>query len=127
MTPTLLIYFILTTAHHWQFLAVEHVESRNFCEYLALDVNKAFSNTPGNVRIICADDEEARHDQDRAAKRSRRASLNTPSRPSELRAAPVSRHQPAGLEFPKSDQDAPRPESLASSSSSGRSSGDRKS
>jgi hypothetical protein len=59
MSPTLLIYFILTTAHHWQFLAVEHVESRNFCEWVAASVNNVYSGTPGNVRIICADDDGA--------------------------------------------------------------------
>lgn len=53
---TLLIYFILTAAHRWEFLCVEHVDSRELCEYLARDVNKAFSNTPGNMRIVCAGD-----------------------------------------------------------------------
>ncbi len=54
---TLLIYFILTAAHRWEFMAVEHVESRGYCEYLALDVNKVFANQPGNIRILCADDD----------------------------------------------------------------------
>jgi hypothetical protein len=53
---TLLIYFILTAAHRWEFMAVEHVSSREYCEYLAGDVNKAFANMPGNMRILCTDD-----------------------------------------------------------------------
>ncbi len=54
---TIMVYLILTMSHNWEFLAIEHVGSRHYCEYLANDVNKAFSNTPGNVRVICADDD----------------------------------------------------------------------
>ncbi len=53
---TLLVYFILTAAHRWEFRAVEHVSSREYCEYLARDVNKAFANMPGNIWILCTDD-----------------------------------------------------------------------
>lgn len=56
---TLLVYFILTAAHTWEFMAIEHVSTRAYCEYLARDVDMAFSNTPGNVRILCADDDGA--------------------------------------------------------------------
>ena len=53
---TLLIYLILSPAHQWEFLAIEHVESRYYCELVARDVSKVFSNAPGNMRIICMDD-----------------------------------------------------------------------
>jgi hypothetical protein len=54
---TLLLYFILTQQHTWQFLAVEHVTTREYCEYLANTVDRVYRGTPGNVRIVCADDQ----------------------------------------------------------------------
>ena len=57
MMPTLLLYFVLTTSGQWEFLAIEHVSTRAYCELLAHDVAGVFANKPGNMRIVCADDE----------------------------------------------------------------------
>ncbi len=54
---TILLYFVLTASHTWQFMAIEHVESRGYCEMLAHDVNKAFANQRGNVKILCSHDD----------------------------------------------------------------------
>lgn len=53
---TLLIYFILSQQCHWEFLAVEHVTTREYCEYLADSVAHVYRGTPGNIRIVCTDD-----------------------------------------------------------------------
>lgn len=53
---TLLIYFILNSSCHWEFLAIEHVGSEKYCEVLASNVAGIFANKPGNMRIVCADD-----------------------------------------------------------------------
>lgn len=57
MMPTLLVYFVLTAGHTWEFLAIEHVTTRAYCEMLQDDLSKVYKAEPGNMRILCADDE----------------------------------------------------------------------
>lgn len=54
---TLLVYFVLTQSHTWEFLAVEHVTTREYCEYLAGTVERVYRGTPGNLKVICSEDE----------------------------------------------------------------------
>ena len=58
MTGILLIYLILLPDHHWQFVLSEPA-SRSFCEMEAVEVAKMFKDEPGNMRIICVDDQRA--------------------------------------------------------------------
>lgn len=53
---TLMLFLMLTPNHTWEFLRIDVAPSANYCRFLALDVERAFTNTPGNMRIICADD-----------------------------------------------------------------------
>lgn len=52
---TLLIYMMLSPTHHWEFLMVDHV-SADVCQAIKTDTKTAFTNTPGNFKIICTDD-----------------------------------------------------------------------
>ncbi len=56
MTAVLLIYFIFTADHHWQFFAIEECRSRYICELSSVQVDDVFKSEPGNMRIICVDD-----------------------------------------------------------------------
>lgn len=53
---TLLLFFILTNQHTWEFLTIEE-HTRSYCEYLAQDLKRAFTDTPGNMRAVCTDNE----------------------------------------------------------------------
>jgi hypothetical protein len=57
MTAVLLVYLILMPNHHWEFLLAESAESRSFCEMESAEVAAIFKDEPGNMRIICVDDE----------------------------------------------------------------------
>jgi hypothetical protein len=57
MTAVLLVYLILTPNHHWEFLLAEPAESRSFCEMESAEVAAMFKDEPGNMRIICVEDE----------------------------------------------------------------------
>ena len=56
MTAVLLVYFILMPNHQWAFLLSEPAESRSFCEMESAEVAAMFKNEPGNMRILCVDD-----------------------------------------------------------------------
>jgi hypothetical protein len=69
MTNTLLIYFVLASITiapdgartiHWDFSHIEHINgfnSRDYCEQLAGKVNGVYEGRPGNMRVICMDDQ----------------------------------------------------------------------
>lgn len=57
MSAALLIYMILTPAHRWEFLAIERSDSRAYCEVIAVEVERLFADQPGNIRILCVDDD----------------------------------------------------------------------
>jgi len=56
MTPIILIYLILNAQHRWEFLTIERAESATYCGFLVNEVNHMFTDTPGNIRIICVKD-----------------------------------------------------------------------
>lgn len=59
MSATLLIYFILTATHRWEFFSIETVNgpgSKEYCTMQALSVELVFKDQPGNMRVVCADD-----------------------------------------------------------------------
>ncbi len=56
MTAVLLVYFIFTQAHTWQFFAIEECQSRYICELSSIQVDDVFKSEPGNMRIVCVDD-----------------------------------------------------------------------
>ena len=53
----IMIYFILMPGHVWQFLTISEAPSLSYCEREAADIGKAFTDVPGNMRVICADDQ----------------------------------------------------------------------
>lgn len=53
--PIILIYFILMPAG-WQFLTIADAPSLDYCQYEAAEIAKAGGATPGNMRVICAED-----------------------------------------------------------------------
>jgi hypothetical protein len=69
MTSTLLIYFVLASVtiasdgariFHWKFSHIEHINgegSREYCEQLAGNVAGVYEGQPGNMRLICMDDQ----------------------------------------------------------------------
>jgi hypothetical protein len=57
MTAALIIYVVLTSAHRWEFMAIEQAGNMSYCEMLRDDVKRVFSDRPGNIRILCVDDE----------------------------------------------------------------------
>ena len=57
MTAVLVMYFILMPGHRWEFLTMEPPASRTFCEMLSVQVDAMFKDEPGNMRVICVDDE----------------------------------------------------------------------
>ena len=56
MTAALLIYFILMPSHRWEFILSEPA-SRSFCEMESIEVAKMFKDEPGNMKILCVDDD----------------------------------------------------------------------
>ena len=45
---------------HWEFSHIEHINgfnSRDYCEQLAGKVNGVYEGRPGNMRVICMDDQ----------------------------------------------------------------------
>jgi hypothetical protein len=57
MTAVLLVYLILMPNHQWAFLLAEPAESRSFCEMESAEVAAMLKDEPGNMRIICVEDE----------------------------------------------------------------------
>jgi hypothetical protein len=57
MIEVLIVYFIMMPDRHWEFMAIEHTNSLGYCRMLQDDLSKAYSGTPGNMRVICTDDE----------------------------------------------------------------------
>jgi hypothetical protein len=57
MTAVLLVYFLLLPDHTWQFVLAEPSDSRSFCEMEAAEVDAMFKDEPGNMRIVCVDDQ----------------------------------------------------------------------
>jgi len=53
----LMIYLVFTASHTWEFMAIEHAGNRAYCEMLSFQVQRAFRDKPGNIRILCMDDE----------------------------------------------------------------------
>jgi hypothetical protein len=53
---TALVFFMLNQDHKWDFFAVERGETRLYCEVMAKEAMRVFSDIPGNVLIICMDD-----------------------------------------------------------------------
>jgi hypothetical protein len=51
----LLVYLILNAAGKWEFLTVERVPNRTYCEVLQADVARAYQGKRGNFRIVCTD------------------------------------------------------------------------
>jgi hypothetical protein len=60
MTGVLLVYLILMPSHRWEFLLVEPSDNRSFCEMEAAQVEAMFQDEPGNMRILCVDDQRVR-------------------------------------------------------------------
>lgn len=58
MTSALIIYLILTQDHRWEFLAIERTDSRAYCDVISEEVRSIFSDKPGNIRVLCTEDEE---------------------------------------------------------------------
>jgi hypothetical protein len=56
VSGVLLIYFIFTPAHKWEFFAIEECQSRYICELSAIQVDAVFKSEPGNMRIVCVKD-----------------------------------------------------------------------
>lgn len=56
MTSVLIVYFILTSAHRWEFLAIEPSDSQAYCSLLASQAKVMFTDSPGNMRVVCMDD-----------------------------------------------------------------------
>ena len=52
----LILYFMLSEAHKWEFLAIEPTESAAYCEMLAGQLDRMNMDQPGNVRVVCAPD-----------------------------------------------------------------------
>jgi hypothetical protein len=50
--PAMLVYFILTHDHRWQFLTTQN-GMRDYCERLQSTLVRNFTNTPGNIRLEC--------------------------------------------------------------------------
>ena len=57
MTAVLLVYLILAPNHRWEFLLAEPAESRSFCEMESAEVAAVFKDEPGNMRLLCVDDQ----------------------------------------------------------------------
>lgn len=57
MAGVLAIYFIFTPAHTWEFFLIEESQSRYICELASFQVEQAFKNQPGNMKIVCVDDD----------------------------------------------------------------------
>jgi hypothetical protein len=52
----LMLYFYLNADMQWRFMAIEEAGNMAYCKMLADDVKRVFSNKPGNIQILCADD-----------------------------------------------------------------------
>lgn len=50
------VYFILMPGGRWEFVTIEEAPSLAVCRYEAAEIWKAFDNTAGNMRLVCADD-----------------------------------------------------------------------
>lgn len=62
MASVLILYFILTASHRWEFFSIETVNGpgsgpRTYCEQQAENVAAVYRDQPGNMRVVCADDE----------------------------------------------------------------------
>ncbi len=58
MASAFILYLILTPAHKWEFLAIEHVDSFAYCEMLSFEVERVVKDQPGKIRIVCVENEE---------------------------------------------------------------------
>src|ERR1700748_256609 len=52
----LLIYLILMPGDRWEFLIAEPSESPTFCATESAQIDRAFTNTVGNMKVLCAED-----------------------------------------------------------------------
>ena len=60
MTLVLAVYFILMPGHRWEFLIIEPTESQGFCERESADFDLMFKDQPGNMRVVCVEDQRVK-------------------------------------------------------------------
>lgn len=53
----LLLYLVFTSDYRWEFMAIEYAGNMAYCTMLSSQVQRVFRGKPGNIRILCMNDE----------------------------------------------------------------------